>query len=146
MALPGTTEKLSHGEPTFFAGGKRVFAMLSNNHHNDGHLAVWIPAPPGLQEALVQEAPNVYYRPPYVGVKGWIGIELERIGDEVAEPVVYMIDRYVVGGFYRAHGSRERDQNLNAPGMHFVPLGFEHTALPDTRAKAGAAPPNRFYM
>jgi glutamate--cysteine ligase len=70
----------------------------------------------------------------------------EHIGDEVAEPVVYMIDRYVVGGFYRAHGSRERDQNLNAPGMHFVPLGFEHTALPDTRAKAGAAPPNRFYM
>src|SRR5215469_1294907 len=82
MALPETTEKLSHGEPTFFAGGKRVFAMLSNNHHNDGHVAVWIPAPPGLQEALVQEAPRVYYRPPYVGVKGWVGIELERIGDD----------------------------------------------------------------
>jgi glutamate--cysteine ligase len=70
----------------------------------------------------------------------------ERIGEEVAEPVVYMIDRYVVGGFYRVHGSRERDQNLNAPGMHFVPLGFEHTALPDAHAKLGAAPPNRFYM
>lgn len=70
----------------------------------------------------------------------------ERIGDEVAEPVVYMIDRYVVGGFYRTHGARERDQNLNAPGMHYVPLGFEHTALPDTHAKPGAAPPNRFYM
>lgn len=70
----------------------------------------------------------------------------ERIGEEVAEPVVYMIDRYVVGGFYRVHGSRERDQNLSAPGMHFVPLGFEHTALPDTHAKPGAAPPNRFYM
>ena len=70
----------------------------------------------------------------------------ERIGEEVAEPVVYMIDRYVVGGFYRVHGSRERDQNLNAPGMHFVPLGFEHTALPDAHAKPGAAPPNRFYM
>jgi glutamate--cysteine ligase len=70
----------------------------------------------------------------------------ERIEDQVAEPVVYMIDRYVVGGFYRVHGSRERDQNLNAPGMHFVPLGFEHTALPDAHAKPGAAPPNRFYM
>ncbi|MEX3956504.1 glutamate--cysteine ligase [Trinickia sp. EG282A] len=70
----------------------------------------------------------------------------ERIGDEVAEPVVYMIDRYVVGGFYRVHGSRERDQNLHAPGMHYVPLGFEHTALPDAHAKPGAAPPNRFYM
>ncbi|UEP34425.1 glutamate--cysteine ligase [Burkholderia ambifaria] len=70
----------------------------------------------------------------------------ERVGDEVAEPVVYMIDRYVVGGFYRTHGGRERDQNLNAPGMHYVPLGFEHTALPDAGAKPGAAPPNRFYM
>jgi len=72
----------------------------------------------------------------------------ERIDDEVAEPVVYMIDRYVVGGFYRTHGKRERDENLNAPGMHFVPLGFEHTALPDAHAKPGAhtATPNRFYM
>jgi len=82
MALPGTNEKLSHGEPTFFAGGKRVFTMFSNNHHNDGHVAVWIPAPPGLQEALIQEAPEIYYRPPYVGVKGWVGIELARVGDE----------------------------------------------------------------
>lgn len=70
----------------------------------------------------------------------------ERIGDEVAEPVVYMIDRYVVGGFYRTHGKRGRDENLNVPGMHFVPLGFEHTALPDAHAKPGAAAPNRFYM
>jgi glutamate--cysteine ligase len=70
----------------------------------------------------------------------------ERVEDAVAEPVVYMIDRYVVGGFYRVHDSRERDQNLSAPGMRFVPLGFEHTALPDTHAKPGAAPPNRFYM
>src|ERR1700682_3245528 len=70
----------------------------------------------------------------------------ERVSDEVAEPVVYMIDRYVVGGLYRVQGSRERDQNLNAPGMHFVPLGCEHTALPDAHAKPGAAPPNRFYM
>ncbi|MEX3606202.1 MAG: glutamate--cysteine ligase [Burkholderia sp.] len=70
----------------------------------------------------------------------------ERIGDDVAEPVVYMIDRYVVGSFYRTHAARERDQNLNAPGMHYVPLGFEHTALPDAHAKPSATPPNRFYM
>ena len=85
MALPETVEKLSHGEPTFFAGGKRVFAMFSDNHHHDGHIAVWIPAPPGLQEALVEEAPQIYYRPPYVGVKGWVGIELKHIGDEELE-------------------------------------------------------------
>lgn len=70
----------------------------------------------------------------------------ERINEAVAEPVVYMIDRYVVGGFYRVHTGRGTDENLNAPGMHFVPLAFEHTALPDVHAKPGAAPPNRFYM
>ncbi len=82
MALPETLEKLSHGEPTFFAGGKRVFVMFANNHHQDGHIAVWIPAPPGLQQALIQEAPRTYFRPPYVGPSGWVGIELDRIGEE----------------------------------------------------------------
>lgn len=81
LALPGAAEKLSHGEPTFFVK-KRVFAMCSNNHHNDGHVAVWIPAPPGEQEALIAAAPAVYYRPPYLGVKGWVGIELDQIGEE----------------------------------------------------------------
>jgi hypothetical protein len=61
---------------------KRVFAMFSNNHHNDGHVAVWIPAEPGVQEALIRTAPKTYYRPPYVGVSGWVGIELDAIGDE----------------------------------------------------------------
>lgn len=82
LALPDTVEKLSHGEPTFFAK-KRVFAMFSNNHHNDGHVAVWVPAPPGLQEALIEEAPGTYYRPPYVGAGGWVGIELDQVNDEV---------------------------------------------------------------
>lgn len=81
LALPGATERLSHGEPTFFMK-KRVFAMISNNHHKDGHVAVLIPAKPGEQEALIATAPNVYYRPPYVGVKGWVGIELSNIEDD----------------------------------------------------------------
>jgi hypothetical protein len=81
LALPGAAEKLSHGEPAFFAK-KRMFAMFSNNHHNDGHVAVWIPAAPGEQEALIANAPAVYYRPPYVGIKGWVGVELNRIGDD----------------------------------------------------------------
>jgi hypothetical protein len=81
LALPGATERLSHGEPTFFVK-KRVFAMFSNNHHNDGHIAVWIPAPPGEQEALIASFPAIYYRPPYVGVKGLVGIELPHIGNE----------------------------------------------------------------
>ena len=71
----------------------------------------------------------------------------ERINDSVAEPVVYMIDRYVVGGFYRVHADRDVNENLNAPGAHFVPLAFaQQHALPDMHAKPGTTAPNRFYM
>ena len=73
----------------------------------------------------------------------------QRIGkparEGVAEPVVYMIDRYVVGGFYRVHSGRGKDENLNAPGMHFEPLAFETScSLPD-QCQTPDAPPNRFY-
>jgi len=71
----------------------------------------------------------------------------ERINEAVAEPVVYMIDRYVVGGFYRVHAGRGVNENLNAPGAHFVPLAFaQQHALPDLQAKPGTVAPNRFYM
>ena len=71
----------------------------------------------------------------------------ERMNDAVAEPVVYMIDRYVVGGFYRVHAERGIDENLNAPGSSFVPLAFaESHQLPRPGAKPGASAPNRFYM
>jgi hypothetical protein len=81
LALADSTEKLSHGEPTFFTG-QGVFAMFANDHHGDGHVGVWLPAPPGLQQVLIEEDPAVYYRPPYVGSSGWIGIELSRIHDD----------------------------------------------------------------
>ncbi|TXI21316.1 MAG: glutamate--cysteine ligase [Ottowia sp.] len=71
----------------------------------------------------------------------------ERVHDAVAEPVVYLIDRYVVGGFYRIHAERGVDENLNAPGARFVPLPFAGNAhLPRPGAKGEARPPNRFYM
>jgi glutamate--cysteine ligase len=70
----------------------------------------------------------------------------EDVDGAAAEPVVYMIDRCVVGGFYRVHTERGRDENLNAPGMHFVPLAFAGSCnLPDCRAKAAGSAPNRFY-
>jgi hypothetical protein len=81
MALPETVEKISHGEPTFFVR-KKVFAMCSNNHHQDGHLAVVLPAAIGLQAALIEASPRKFYKPPYVGVRGWIGVELNRVDDE----------------------------------------------------------------
>jgi glutamate--cysteine ligase len=71
----------------------------------------------------------------------------ERVNQAVAEPVVYMIDRYVVGGFYRVHAQRRVDENLNAPGQIYVPLAFDESAqLPKPGAKPGASAPNRFYM
>ncbi len=85
----------------------------------------------GPREVMVQEGVPTY----------------ERINDAVAEPVVYMIDRYVVGGFYRVHANRGTDQNLNAPGSSFAPLAFaESHQLPRAGEKPGASSPNRFYM
>jgi glutamate--cysteine ligase len=84
-----------------------------------------------VTEVLVQEGVPTY----------------ERINDAVAEPVVCMIDRYVVGGYYRVHADRGIDENLNAPGSSFVPLAFaESHQLPHRGVKPGASPPNRFYM
>jgi hypothetical protein len=82
LSLPDTAEKLSHGEPTFFVR-KKVFVMFANNHHNDGHTAIWIPAPEGAQAEMIAEAPETYFKPPYVGVKGWVGVELSRVPDDV---------------------------------------------------------------
>jgi len=70
----------------------------------------------------------------------------EQINDAVAEPVIYMIDHFVVGGFYRVHTGRGVDENLNAPGMHFVPLAFESPCcLPDPMLVTPGSTPNRFY-
>lgn len=79
--LPETTERLSHGEPTFFVQDK-VFVMFADNHHDDGHVAVWLPVPSGLQTTLMETAPETFFKPPYVGVRGWIGIELDQISDK----------------------------------------------------------------
>jgi len=81
LALPETWEKISHGEPTWFVK-KKVFAMFSNHHHHDGHIAVTVPAAIGIQEMLVKKAPKKFYRPPYVGVRGWVGIEVDQVSDK----------------------------------------------------------------
>ena len=81
LVLPETSERLSHGEPTFFVRNK-VFVMFADNHHADGHIAVWLPVPPGAQSALIESAAETYFKPPYVGHRGWVGIELDRISDE----------------------------------------------------------------
>ena len=87
LALPETTEKLSHGEPTFFVR-KKVFVMFSNNHHNDGRIAIWIPVPTGHQPAMIAEAPEIYFKPPYVGVKGWVGVQVGQVSNEILATLI----------------------------------------------------------
>jgi hypothetical protein len=77
MGFPETEERLSHGAPTFFAGGKKTFVMFLDDHHGDGRLAIWCSAPPGVQAALVDEEPGRFFVPPYVGTRGWVGVRLD---------------------------------------------------------------------
>ena len=77
LALPDTTEKIAWGEPTWRVRGK-LFAQLDDHHHGADHLAVWLPAPLGEQEAMVFTNPTQFFRPPYVGPRGWIGVRIDR--------------------------------------------------------------------
>jgi len=121
MSIPGTIEKISHGEPTFFTPA-RVFVMFANNHHDDGRVAVWIPAAPGVQTALIEESPGTYFRPPYVGVKGWVGVELANVDDEqlgalIREAFRLMNPKPAVSGsrVSRSGGDTGRDKSRRRP-------------------------------
>lgn len=81
LGFPEASERLSHGEPTWFAGKGKVFAMLDDHHHGADHLSVWIPQPLGAQEALVDADPARFFRPPYVGASGWVGVVLDTRPD-----------------------------------------------------------------
>jgi hypothetical protein len=78
LSFPEASERASHGAPTFFVRDKRAFVMYLDNHHDDGRLALWCAAPPGVQAMLVEAEPDHYFVPPYVGPGGWIGVRLDR--------------------------------------------------------------------
>ena len=78
LALPEVTERLSHGAPTFFVRGKKTFVSCMDDHHGDGRLALWCAAPPGAQATLVDEEPDRFFVPAYVGHRGWLGVRLDR--------------------------------------------------------------------
>jgi hypothetical protein len=78
LGLPETSERLSHGAPTFFVRGKRAFTMVLSNHHGDGRFAIWCAAPDGMQTVLVEADPERFFVPPYVGHRGWLGVRLDR--------------------------------------------------------------------
>ena len=129
---------------------ERPFVVVKDDHGNRGHGVMTVRDPKeldnvpllrqrmglakdgqGITEVIIQEGVPSY----------------ERIHSAVAEPVVCMIDRYVVGGFYRVHADRGTDENLGGPGSSYVPLAFaESSQLPRPGVKPGASAPNRFYM
>lgn len=95
LGLPDADQRTSHGHPAFFAGPKgRMFAMHLVDHHGDGRTAVWLAAPDGAQEALVDAEPRRFFRPPYVGHRGWIGVDLGQ-GVDAEELRELVADAYV---------------------------------------------------
>jgi hypothetical protein len=116
LALPETTERLSHGEPTWFVRGKKTFVTYANHHHDD-RLAFWCAAPEGMQEFLAQAEPDCFFRPPYVGVRGWLGVYLDvpvdwqRVGGIVEDAYRVVAPRALLAALEakrRADRSRER--------------------------------------
>ena len=93
LAFPEAGERLSHGEPTWFAGKGKVFAMLDNHHHGSPHLSVWLPQPMDVQETLIEADPARFFRPPYVGPSGWVGVVLDT------KPDWQMVQRLVRDAF-----------------------------------------------
>jgi len=102
LAFPEANEKVSHGEPTWFAGKGKVFAMLDNHHHGSDHLAVWLPMPPGVQEELVAAEPARFFRPPYVGPSGWVGVVLD------GRPDWALVERLLREAFVQVAGVKLR--------------------------------------
>jgi hypothetical protein len=78
LGLPETSERPSHGAPTFFVRGKRSFLTVHDDHHGDGRFAIWCAAAPGMQATLVDADPERFFVPPYVGHRGWLGVRLDR--------------------------------------------------------------------
>ena len=92
LVLPETTERLSHGEPTWFVRDKNVFVMYADHHHDD-RLAFWCAAPAGAQQVLVATEPERFFRPPYVGHRGWLGVWLD-VPVDWAEIADFVTDAY----------------------------------------------------
>jgi hypothetical protein len=93
LALPETSERLSHGAPTFFVRGKRAFLMVLTDHHGDGRFAIWCASASGIQEMLVDADGEKFFVPPYVGHRGWLGVRLD-IGPDWDELAGIVEDAY----------------------------------------------------
>ncbi len=108
MALPEVTERLSHSEPTWFVRDKKTFVMFADHHHDD-RLAFWCAAPEGAQTSLVAAYPDRFFRPPYVGVRGWLGVYLDV-------PVDWDEVAVIVEDAYRVVAPKKLVALLGSPG------------------------------
>jgi hypothetical protein len=95
LALPETTERLSHGEPAWFVRGKKTFVMYADHHHDD-RVGFWCAAAVGVREALLGSAPDRFFYPPYVGHRGWLGVRLDVDGVDWGEIGELVTDAYRV--------------------------------------------------
>jgi predicted DNA-binding protein (MmcQ/YjbR family) len=81
LALGQVVEKEAWGECTFRVVNGPMFAMTDNNHHQSGHVAVWVKAPAMAQEILISSDSKRFFKPPYMGHKGWVGVRLDSKPD-----------------------------------------------------------------
>ena len=88
LALPEVSERLSHGGPAFFIREKKTFVMFLDDHHSDGRLAIWCAAPDGVQAEMVETDPARFFRPPYVGHRGWLGVHLLEVDQHELDAIV----------------------------------------------------------
>jgi hypothetical protein len=88
LALPQSSERPSHGGPAFFIRDRKCFVMFLDDHHEDGRLAIWCAAPDGVQAEMVESEPARFFRPPYVGHRGWLGVHLRTVDDDELSAIV----------------------------------------------------------
>jgi predicted DNA-binding protein (MmcQ/YjbR family) len=114
LALPEAFEKEAWGECTFRVTGGSMFAMTDNNHHQSGHVAVWVKAPPMVQEILVNSDARLFFVPPYVGPKGWVGVRLgyRTNWEEVAG---ILKDGYLMSAPYGSAGALPQRRTAQMP-------------------------------
>jgi hypothetical protein len=119
LSFPETSERPSHGAPTFFIREKTTFVTVMDDHHGDGRFALWCAAPPGAQRMLVAARPDEFFVPPYVGHRGWIGVRLDRdlSYDEIAriiEDAYLAVAPRSLADAYRGSASRPAPRGRNA--------------------------------
>jgi uncharacterized protein YdhG (YjbR/CyaY superfamily) len=147
-ALPTAFEKMSHGTPCFFVEqGKGCFAMFSEHHRDDGRLSLWVPVADGLQPLMIEESPDVYFYPRYVGAGGWVGILLDQIADDALEIHLREARRIIASKRKparkpRGHvGSPETPPNHRARSRSILEPGVGAVVLPPSQPRQ--AGPNR---